>query len=304
MTILDLLKAERPTLKESSLKAYMSSLRKLNKYLENDNSIPTALSFLMKTDRINTFLDDLKTDNTRKAYMNHIIVFLLLLNKITPSIEITAFIDVLRKRVDLLNKQYVDFAKTNEKTEKQEKNWMTVDEIKLVANTLKRTDFQAYACIMIHLHIPMRNDLPTIMKITKKRYDNLPDERKNNTNAIVEIAPRVFEFRLNDYKTNQVYKETVIPIPTELTPVIVKLIKFNSMTDNLITNPKTGDQMSKNEYTRYLNNLFQHTGKKISSCILRNIVLSEKYGETIKDMKVDANNMMHSTDMQRSYIKC
>jgi len=304
MTILDLLKAERPTLKESSLKAYMSSLRKLNKYLENDNSIPTALSFLMKTDRINTFLDDLKTDNTRKAYMNHIIVFLLLLNKITPSIEITAFIDVLRKRVDLLNKQYVDFAKTNEKTEKQQKNWMTVDEIKLVANTLKRTDIQAYACIMIHLHIPMRNDLPTIMKITKKRYDNLPDERKNNTNAIVEVSPRVFEFRLNDYKTNQVYKETVIPIPTELTPTIVKLIKFNCMTDNLITNPKTGDQMSKNEYTRYLNNLFQHTGKKISSCILRNIVLSEKYGETIKDMKVDANNMMHSTDMQRSYIKC
>ena len=85
------------------------------------------------------------------------------------------------------------------------------------------------------------------------------------------------------------------------------MVKTNYMVNDtkyLIVNPNTGEQMTKNQYTRYLNNIFRHTGKKISSSILRNIVLSEKYGETLKEMKEMANNMMHSEAMQRSYIKC
>ena len=307
MSIYELLKIERPTVKESSLNTYMNSLRKLYEYIEGEKIIPNSLSFLMKKDQINEFLKKLKTDNTRKGYMSHIIIFLLLLKKIAPNPNIDVFIGDLRERVETLNINYTEFNKTNVKTLKQEENWLSVADIMLIATTLKKTNYQAYACIMIHLHIPMRNDLPTIVKMTQKQYANLSLEEKQVTNAVIETSYRNYEFRLNDYKTNHSYKETIIKIPEQLVKVIVKMVKTNYMVNDtkyLIVNPNTGEQMTKNQYTRYLNNIFRHTGKKISSSILRNIVLSEKYGETLKEMKEMANNMMHSEAMQRSYIKC
>ena len=307
MSIYELLKIERPTVKESSLNMYMNSLRKAYHFIEGENIVPNSLSFLMKTDKVNEFLKQLKTDNTRKAYMNHIVVFLLLLNKIAPNPDIDVFIKDLRDRVETLNLNYINFNKTNVKTEKQEKNWLSVAEIIAIAESLKKHNFQAYACIMIHLHIPMRNDLPTLIKMTHRQYENLPFEVKRVTNAIIETSYRNYEIRMNDYKTNHSYKETVIVIPKELIPIIVKLIKTidtNNDTKYLIVNPNNGEPMKKNQYTKYLNKIFKHTGKNISSSILRNIVLSEKYGKTVKEMKEMANNMMHSEETQRSYIKC
>tara|TARA_R110002073_G_scaffold282162_1_gene446380 strand:+ start:577 stop:1506 length:930 start_codon:yes stop_codon:yes gene_type:complete len=307
MSIYELLKIERPTVKESSLNIYMDSLRKAYHGIEGENIVPNSLSFLMKTDKVNEYLNQLKTDNTRKAYMNHIVVFLLLLNKIAPNPDIDVFIKDLRDRVEILNLNYVKFNKTNVKTEKQEKNWLSVSEIIAIAESLKKHNFQAYACIMIHLHIPMRNDLPTLIKMTHRQYEKLPFEEKRVTNAIVEMSYRNYEIRMNDYKTNHSYKETIIVIPKALIPIIVKLIKTidtNNDTKYLIVNPNNGEPMKKNQYTKYLNKIFKHTGKKISSSLLRNIVLSEKYGKTVKEMKEMANNMMHSEEMQRSYIKC
>lgn len=307
MSIHELLKIERPTVKESSLNIYMNSLRKIYHAIEGDNVVPNSLGFLMKTDEINEFLKQLKTDNTRKAYMNHIVVFLLLLNKITPSPDIDVVIKDLRGRVETLNSNYTTFNKTNVKSERQEKNWISVSEIIAIAKKLKNENYQAYACIMIHLYIPMRNDLPTLIKMTHRQYDKLPFEKKRVTNAIIETSYRKYEIRMNDYKTNHSYKETAIQVPTELIPIVVKLIKCidkHSDIKYLIVNPNDGQPMTKNYYTQYLNRIFKHTGKKISSSILRNIVLSEKYGKTVKEMKEMAQNMMHSEETQRSYIKC
>ena len=47
----------------------------------------------------------------------------------------------------------------------------------------------------------------------------------------------------------------------------------------------------------------EYTGKNISSTLLRHIYLSEKYGETLKEMKKDADIMGHSMDMQKDYVK-
>jgi len=307
MSIYKLLKIERCTVKESSLNMYMNSLRKVHHAIEGENIDPTSLSFLMKTDKINDFLKQLKTDNTRKAYMNHIVVFLLLLNKIAPTPEVDAFIADLRDRVETLNLNYIKFNKTNVKTEKQVKNWISVSEIIAIAESLKKDNFQAYACLMFHLHIPMRNDLPTLIKMTPTQYANLPFDEKKVTNVILETSPKKYEIRMNDYKTNHSYKETVIQVPTELVPIVIKMVKSIDTTNDikyLIVNPKTGKPMQKNQYTKYLNKMFKHTGKNISSALLRNIVLSEKYGKTVKEMKEMANNMMHSEETQRSYIKC
>jgi integrase len=55
-----------------------------------------------------------------------------------------------------------------------------------------------------------------------------------------------------------------------------------------------------NVITRLLNRVF---GKKIGSSMLRHIYLSDKYKDTIDEMKTDAAAMGHSVGQQRAYVK-
>ena len=55
-----------------------------------------------------------------------------------------------------------------------------------------------------------------------------------------------------------------------------------------------------NSMTKLFNKIF---GKRISSSALRHIFLSDKYGDTVKDMKEDAEKMGHTVETQKTYIK-
>jgi len=58
--------------------------------------------------------------------------------------------------------------------------------------------------------------------------------------------------------------------------------------------------VSANAITRILNKTF---GKKIGSSALRHIILSEKYGGIVEEMKEVADKMAHSISTQKEYIK-
>ncbi len=47
----------------------------------------------------------------------------------------------------------------------------------------------------------------------------------------------------------------------------------------------------------------EYTGKRLGSTLLRNIYLSEKYQEFLKQSEEDADKMMHSVEMQKNYVK-
>ena len=61
------------------------------------------------------------------------------------------------------------------------------------------------------------------------------------------------------------------------------------------------DIIKSQEITRLLNNVF---GKSIGSSMLRNLYLSNKYGDTVEKFKKDTKNMATSVDVELStYIK-
>jgi len=300
-TIIRKLKEDRPNLKQSSISNYVGNLTKIYRGITNDKGEVQDLNFLTDKTKITEYLSQLKSDNTRKNALNVIIVFLKIHQGDKTNKKISELITDLDSKRAVLNKQYVSTMKTNQKSKKQEKNWLSVSEIDNIAEGYKKTNYQAFAVIKFHLAIPLRNDLSTIKKMTQTAYNKLSDSDQKNVNAIIKIKDG-YELRLNNYKTSGTYNEKKISLPNSLDPIIRKLYKLNSESVYLIVN-KNGTQFTPNDYTRYLNSLFSHTGKKISSTLLRNIVVSDKYGDTVKAMKKTADTMLHSQQTQMGYIK-
>ena len=65
-----LITSHRPNLSSSSLKVYLSALRKLN-----DNIAPTSVNYLLDVDEILRKIED-KSNNTKKSYLTAVAVAL------------------------------------------------------------------------------------------------------------------------------------------------------------------------------------------------------------------------------------
>jgi len=303
MEIERLLRENRPNVRDTTINNYMLNLKKIYQGT-GGKGVPSDLDFLKDITKLNEYFKNIKTDTTRKNSINVAIVFLMILSKIEPkNKKVLKIIEDLDLQRTELNKNYTDNLKTNKKSEKQEKNWLSVEEIDNIANGYKMKDYQAYAIIKFHLGVPLRNDLPSIKIMTKSKYNKLSEAEKKLTNAIVKTGITDYALMMNNYKTSGAYMERQIDIPPSLNPIIRKLIKMNGESGYLIVNPKTDKPFTTNEYTRYLNSLFKHTNKKISSTLLRNIVVSDKFGAITKEMKETAKNMLHSSQTQQGYIK-
>jgi hypothetical protein len=297
----ELVKA-RPNIRDSTRENYLLNLRKLHEGMEGDKNL-TDLNFLLDKKKLDEYLSKCKTDNTCKNTINVVIVFLMiLLKQDDTNKKIPKLLEDLTARRDDLNKKYTENLKTNKKSDKQEKNWLSVEEIDNIANALKAKDYQAYAVIKFHLEIPLRNDLASVKVMTKSAYVKLSNEQQKQTNAIIK-SPNNYVLKMNNYKTSGSYKEKTIDIDPKLYPIIRKLIALNQGKEYLLINPKTDNRFTPNEYTRFLNRIFHHTGKKVSSTLLRNIVVSHKYGDIVKEMKATASDMLHSSATQQGYIK-
>ena len=306
----DKLKIERPNLKDSTINGYMLVINRMYKIIRRGvlPSEPVDLNMLRDEEGIELYMETLKSDNTKKNNYNVIVVFLMILLKEQESEinkkAVQALIDKYTKERDILNKKYEDFNKTHEKTEKQKENWLEMDEMINIANSYKKAEYQKYAVLKFHLALPLRNDLSGVKVITNKRYNKLDEMSKSTMNAIIKTDGQ-YILKLNKYKTSGTYNEKIIMIPKELTPILNKLIRVNHspIQPYLLINPATNLPFKGNEYTRYFNDIFKHTGKQIGSTLIRNMVLSSKYGAVTKEMQHMASDMLHSDTMQKGYIK-
>ena len=111
-----IIKSYKPELKPNSLKIYLTSLRQLN-----DGNDIKDIDFLKDFNKVIEKLSS-KKNNTRKNYLNAIIITLKALKE---SKELIEKYESLR---DGYQKEYNDIMASHKKTETQEKNWITWDE--------------------------------------------------------------------------------------------------------------------------------------------------------------------------------
>jgi hypothetical protein len=204
----------------------------------------------------------------------------------------------------------------HEKSEKQEENWITWEEVDKKKQELKEAcssflstkhitasqfdKLQQYLVLCLYTDIqPRRNQDYLEMYVVKKLGKEYPTDKN-----FYDIATQRFIF--NKYKTAKKWKEQVETVPESLQQALRcylahhPLAKGKTKEFKLLVKPDGTPLNTVNSITRILNKIF---GKKIGSSMLRHVFLSSKYGSVVEEMEKDSAAMGHSTTQQKEYIK-
>ena len=291
-------------IKENSLKAYMIILKKLN-----DNKVVDNLDFLLKKDNVMKLIDE-KALTTRRNYLGAILVAL----PIVPESE--EVLDFYKEKLSKVNEQYSDKIATHEKSESQEKNWSSLEELRDVYLEYKKVikkdkylqkeklDSKEFNYLTNYLIVSLYTLMPPIrldyiMKVIDKESD---DDDKHN--FLLNKSRNTKMFIINEYKSSKSYGKIKLKIPSELNSIINLYLKFHKDKDNFILNSR-GSGVTANNLGKMITNAFsKYINKKITLNLLRHIYISENVtlAKDSDDSKL-ANKMQHSTSTQQKYIK-
>lgn len=283
-TLQEKIKQLKPNLKDSSVKLYVTNLKKVYREIECNGrkeqvcNFDNNLDFLKDYDRVMTTLED-ENSNTKKNRLIAIVV----------SLQAT---DAEKKLIEKYQKSMVELAeesnehyKKQEKSKKQADNWVEYqDLVNLTNNMLKRLKknnilkkenlskaeynaLQEYVVLRFYLHWPLRNDLANVRVIQSKEQDN----KKDN---FLLVDGDKFSLILNDYKTAKTFGPQLYELDDKFSK-IVKIFLVHNSSGWFITKTNRTDPISANGITKLLNKIFmRELDKKISTSMIRSIVAS------------------------------
>ena len=297
---------ESRQLSQNSINLYKRNLLKLN-----DNKPIKSFNFLKNKEEILNKIKELKP-TTQRSYIISICSVLR---------DIPKYKKMYEEYFELLKDFNNDLKVNTDKSEKQEKNWISQEEVLSVHKKLKEDVMNLlqkkrkidkavfnkllnYMILSLYTLInPRRNKDYSLMKIAS----NTDDE---NYNYLMIDKKNTMKFLLNKYKTDKKYHSVEIDVPDTLKEVIQSYLKYHPLKGELKNNeydiPFLVDEKGKalknsTEITKILNKIF---GKKISSSLLRNIFLTEKYSDIVEELKKDTQNMGTSVNTAlNNYIK-
>jgi hypothetical protein len=299
-SIKDLLKENRPTLSESSLKTYNSILSNLYKKVFPDKQLDLA-----KFSEHKKFLNYLKDfdGSKRKTYLSALVV-------LCPKC------DEYRELMNKDGQEYNAKQKMQHKTEKQEENWVEQEDLANIYTGLEEEAKKIYklknptsqdlqkiqSYIILSLvsgkHISIRRSLDW----TEMKFRNFDREKDN---FLDDTKKSGWKFYFNVYKTQRFLNDQEVAVPPVLKKIlqtwIKLLLKVYPENDYLLVDSK-GSKLTPTKMTQRLNGVF---GKKASINILRHSFLSEKYKDmpSLEDMQEEATAMGHSLKEHLEYIK-
>lgn len=306
------------TLSESSATNYVRTLWNLN------GKVPfKSLTFLKAKEDIEKKLEPY-AETTKKTILASIVSVLSLYK------DKSAYKTIYKFYQDKMNAKakLVGGADTSKKTEKQEENWITWDEVIKKKKDImtevdkfrdnKTIDAKQYGHLLELLILSLYTDVPPRrnqdyldMMVTKTNTNKflIPLSSRTNANWLWILKGNPTEMIFNKYKTFKKYGSQKVAIPfgdseRPLAWVINLYLKFRPMADKkakefpLLIAHNGSAINSGNAITRILNNIFE---KKIGSSMLRHIYLSSKMN--IQEMKDDATAMGHSLNEQQKYLK-
>lgn len=288
----DYIQEKRPTLSKSSITTYNSILTNLYKKVFGNNDIDVKK--FNDTEKILKHLNDTEP-NKRKSVLSALVI-------ITDN-------KVYREKMNDDIKDYNNEISKQEKTETQEQNWVSQNEVKEKYNQLeneakliykkqhiKPSDLQQIQDYIIlsllgGVHIPVRRSKDYVdfkIKSVDKEKDNYIDDKWK-------------ELVFNSYKTAKTYGKQTLPIPTKLKAILKKWITVNP-TDYLLFD-KNYNPLTNVKLNQRFNKIF---GKKSSVNALRHSILTEKFGEQMKknkELEKTMSEMGSSVGMATTYIK-
>jgi integrase len=286
-------------LAKGSADLYITKLKKLN-----GNKVFNSFAFLKNTKDITELINTYENDNTKKSYIASIVSVLNY-----ADMKQYKGVNMFYKSMLADAKKEIEMKPKNEKTEKQEANWMDWDEVKSVWNGLKdqvdnmkpeeiegslksRKVYQAYILLSLYVKsAPRRN---------QDYYEMRLDADNNMMKNFNYYRPNKKQFVFNVYKTAKTYNQDTMDVNETLQAILVKYIKdFKLEDEDYLLYPDDKERKSSSVITKDLNRIF---GKNVGSSMLRHSYITSQLGPKIKELKEVAESMGHSTDMQSDYV--
>ena len=316
---------EHRKISKNSLNVYVKNLSKLSKDITGKEW--KNANFLKKYDTVIKALES-KTASTRKNYLASILVGLSPEGRGKYK---KGFTKVAEKYTEYLTEQakaYNNKIMEQKKTAKENGKWTTMAELNKVkrsyANSIKKLGYtqksnefrkgkekrhrellQKYLVASLYLlQPPRRNSYANMKMISSSDFNKLSKEEREKNNYLVIVSRNNKYFHFADYKTRKVHGVQKIKVDRDLNSVLNLWRKFND-TEHFLLDSR-GNKLSTNGLTKFLYKVFEPTGKRISSTMIRHIYLTEKYGDesSYKEKKEDADKMGHSVnEQQKTYVK-
>ena len=199
-----------------------------------------------------------------------------------------------------INEEY----KKQKKSQKQESNWISIQEIRQIYDDLRAQvkniftkkaignvsiirDYLLVAFLSGVL-IPPRRSLDYAL-LKWRNYDKSKDN--------YYYRGKIY---FNKYKTSDTYGLVIIQVPQELDKILKKWLKINPSDYVLVSS--NGQPLSSSQITRTLNRIF---GKQVSVNMLRHIFLTNYYKDIPKltEMENVATKMGHNVSTALEYVK-
>ena len=291
------LKENRPKISDSSIRTYSSIVSNLFRYMHDDlhKSLDGSLEFFEKNPKkVLEYLKD-KEGSKRKTILAALVVLTGHKENVSEQYRKTMLDDAHK---------YNDGEKDQKKTESQEKNWITQEELKKIYDELQKdtknlltkesispADFQRlqnYVILSLYTLQPPRR----LMDYTEMRLHGEIDKAEHN---YIDKSKFVF----NKYKTSKFTGKEEVSINPKLKFILNKWNKHNS-NDYLLVGTN-GKKLTSSQLQQRLNAIL---GRQASVNILRHSYLSDKYKHIdIRDMEETAQAMGHSKEQAMLYAK-
>lgn len=294
MNIDDIFKCK--SLSASSLDSYKIKLKKLN-----NNQPIKNLNYLSQIDNIKSKIEKFKPNTQRNYIIAVASVLKCFLTNNPSNKKMKKIYDDYSKILENYN---INLKDQSMKTESDNKNWISKDELDDIYNNLKASfkndnqSFQNYLLLSLYyLQAPRRNKDYQLLKISHRYSPELSNEFN-----YIDIKKKKFIF--NNYKTAKKYNKQEVIVSDDLYQIIMLYIKTMKLKDGdfLIYDLKTNQPFKNtNAITLLLNRIFK---KKIGVSMLRKLYLTHKYGDQSQELKEDMQAMASSIDVaNNNYIK-
>jgi hypothetical protein len=280
----------RPKLSVSSVKTYCNILKNLYKEVFTGDFHYEPL--LKESEKVLKHLETVKY-NVRKTILSSLVA-------ISDGTVQTKY----RKQMLEDAQKYNALQKQNVMTDAQRENWMTWNEIEQHLDQLKKKfyyvfkekkpkpeellDLQKYIILSCYVLIPPRR----LQDFCLMKCRDFTREKDNF------YEKGAFHFR--QYKTAKFLGLQIEKVPKTLEALLRKWIQFTSDKGEYMFFDYYGKPFTSSGMTKVLNSIF---GKKISVNQLRHIYITEKSAPLMKELEKTAEEMGHSTNQAKLYVK-
>lgn len=301
---------------DSTLKTYTSALNSLARDMGYEIVLmfPEGWHWLKNHKRVWKVIQLSESPHTQNTKL-FAIKYILEMHEDSPVELLLAYEDY----ISIVKEKIAEIYEGNKKSVKQEGNWLEKEQVEEILKDLEkkvkrsfdnRKDYKnvmKYLVLKIHLQTPFRNNLAEAKIYMDPSKEDLEDKSINY--IVLDSHDNTAKFIDNNYKTKSKYGQRQIvwgdEIAKELIHYYHDIIALNK--DHWFLTNNNEEKMTPNNYTKFLQSIFAGTGKKISSSLLRSIVVSDLYKLDPEDEKKKdqlAHDMAHSRyTAQKIYAK-